>query len=226
VLDAMTVEDPPACRCSVGRYYDPQTGQFISVDPLVGDTGQPYAYANGDPVDTVDPNGLWPCLQLHCLAGGVASVGATVVHYSPVGQTLDIASHALHKTVGICASGDVFAGADIHGSVCYVSTPSGQTGLTVSVGVGFGAPYGVSSLLGPEISNAQRLSDLGGPFAFASASAGRGPFGAGAFGEAGENSCGRTIWVAGGGWAPSLRIAPTPFSYAGGLTNTLTFSGF
>ena len=24
----------------VGRYYDPQTGQFLSVDPLVDETGQ------------------------------------------------------------------------------------------------------------------------------------------------------------------------------------------
>ncbi len=27
-----------------GRYYDPSTAQFISVDPAVSQTGQPYAY--------------------------------------------------------------------------------------------------------------------------------------------------------------------------------------
>jgi len=54
----MTVEDPPACRCSVGRYYDPATGQFISIDPAVDQTEQPYAYADGDPVAFVDPLGL------------------------------------------------------------------------------------------------------------------------------------------------------------------------
>ena len=32
-------------RTAVGRYYDPATGQFLSVDPLVDETGQPYAYA-------------------------------------------------------------------------------------------------------------------------------------------------------------------------------------
>ena len=41
----------------VGRYYDPQTGQFLSVDPLVDATGQPYAYARDDPVDSSDPTG-------------------------------------------------------------------------------------------------------------------------------------------------------------------------
>jgi len=27
----------------VNRYYDPATGQFLSVDPMVGSTGTPYA---------------------------------------------------------------------------------------------------------------------------------------------------------------------------------------
>jgi hypothetical protein len=45
--------------CSlVDRYYDPQTGQFLSVDPLVDETGEPYAYAADDPVDNTDPSGL------------------------------------------------------------------------------------------------------------------------------------------------------------------------
>jgi RHS repeat-associated protein len=40
------------------RYYDPQTGQFLSVDPMVDETGQPYAYTGDDPVNGSDPNGL------------------------------------------------------------------------------------------------------------------------------------------------------------------------
>jgi RHS repeat-associated protein len=42
----------------IGRYYDPQTGQFLSVDPLVNKTGQPYAYTGDDPVNDTDPSGL------------------------------------------------------------------------------------------------------------------------------------------------------------------------
>ena len=42
----------------VHRYYDPVTGQFISLDPAVMQTGQPYGYANGDPVSATDPSGL------------------------------------------------------------------------------------------------------------------------------------------------------------------------
>jgi hypothetical protein len=47
----------PGCG-SVGRYYDPATGQFISVDPAVDQTEAPYAYVDGDPVDNTDPLGL------------------------------------------------------------------------------------------------------------------------------------------------------------------------
>jgi len=40
------------------RYYDPSTGQFLTVDPLVNETGQSYAYTGDDPVNAVDPLGL------------------------------------------------------------------------------------------------------------------------------------------------------------------------
>jgi RHS repeat-associated protein len=49
--------DPTGLIYLEQRYYDPQTGQFTSLDPLVGQTLQPYAYANGDPVDQTDPTG-------------------------------------------------------------------------------------------------------------------------------------------------------------------------
>ncbi len=47
----------------VNRYYDPATDQFISVDPLVATTGQPYAFVDGNPLNETDPLGLcgWRC---------------------------------------------------------------------------------------------------------------------------------------------------------------------
>jgi len=49
-------------RCCGGylnnRYYDPALSSFVSVDPLVGKTGTPYLYANGDPSTLSDPGGL------------------------------------------------------------------------------------------------------------------------------------------------------------------------
>jgi RHS repeat-associated protein len=40
------------------RYYDPNTQQFLTVDPLVDETGQPYGYAADNPMNVVDPSGL------------------------------------------------------------------------------------------------------------------------------------------------------------------------
>jgi len=40
------------------RSYDPATAQFLSVDPLVAQTGQPYAYVGADPLNATDPAGL------------------------------------------------------------------------------------------------------------------------------------------------------------------------
>jgi RHS repeat-associated protein len=42
----------------INRYYDPTTGQFLSVDPDAAETGQPYAYTGDDPVNGTDPLGL------------------------------------------------------------------------------------------------------------------------------------------------------------------------
>jgi RHS repeat-associated protein len=40
------------------RDYDPATGQFLTVDPALDSTHQPYAYAGNDPVLNTDPTGL------------------------------------------------------------------------------------------------------------------------------------------------------------------------
>jgi len=39
------------------RTYNPVTGQFLTRDPLEQQTGQAYAYANGNPVNNTDPTG-------------------------------------------------------------------------------------------------------------------------------------------------------------------------
>jgi len=40
------------------RHYDPATGVFVSVDPLVTMTGQPYIYGAANPATNSDPTGL------------------------------------------------------------------------------------------------------------------------------------------------------------------------
>ena len=67
--------DPTGLIYLINRYYDPQTGQFISLDPAISQTIQPYAYADGNPVSVTDPTGLcgflsW-CAVVAFIAGGV-----------------------------------------------------------------------------------------------------------------------------------------------------------
>jgi len=50
--------DPTGLLYLINRYYDPTTGQFISVDPDLAQTQAPYAYADGNPVTGTDPAGL------------------------------------------------------------------------------------------------------------------------------------------------------------------------
>jgi len=67
------------------RYMDPGLGAFISVDPLVAKTGQPYLYANGNPATLSDPSGLCsinPFSDDDCYSEAVETVvdaGAAVV---------------------------------------------------------------------------------------------------------------------------------------------------
>jgi Contact-dependent growth inhibition CdiA C-terminal domain len=52
------------------RYHDPTLGNFISVDPIVSVTRQPYAYGANNPITFMDPTGLKACLgQGDCRAG-------------------------------------------------------------------------------------------------------------------------------------------------------------
>jgi RHS repeat-associated protein len=50
--------DPTGLVYLVNRYYDPATGEFLSVDPLIQQTQQPYIYAGDNPVNATDPNGM------------------------------------------------------------------------------------------------------------------------------------------------------------------------
>lgn len=66
------------------RYYDPQNGQFLTVDPAVSITGQPYAYAGNNPVTNMDPLGLWGWADTWDVVG-LASVGLAIVALTATG---------------------------------------------------------------------------------------------------------------------------------------------
>jgi RHS repeat-associated protein len=65
------------------RTYDPSTAQFLSVDPFVALTSEPYSYAEDDPIDKYDPSGRCGALCVGGIVlGGVAiasGVGEVVI---------------------------------------------------------------------------------------------------------------------------------------------------
>jgi hypothetical protein len=71
---------------TINRYYDPVTGQFISVDPNVIATGAPYAYVADNPINAVDPLGLdcgWfsaICGAYDATAGAIKDAASTAWH--------------------------------------------------------------------------------------------------------------------------------------------------
>jgi RHS repeat-associated protein len=64
------------------RYYDPTTGRFNRLDPFFGNINDPlslhkYAYANGDPINMIDPSGkmgVMACISIASISVGIASV--------------------------------------------------------------------------------------------------------------------------------------------------------
>ena len=104
--------DPTGLIYLINRYYDPQAGQFISVDPAIVQTLQPYLYAGGDPVLRTDPTGLWS-VSRECYYDRAGIKGNCYDDYShtvshKVGNTLVNASNAgsgLAKAIGqACAA--------------------------------------------------------------------------------------------------------------------------
>jgi RHS repeat-associated protein len=59
------------------RYYNPQTGRFLSRDPEDGNPRDPrslhkYLYAEGDPINGIDPRGHEDLIEYRALEGGEA----------------------------------------------------------------------------------------------------------------------------------------------------------
>jgi RHS repeat-associated protein len=72
------------------RWYDPTTGQFLSVDPLAADTGATYNYAGDNPTDETDPTGLcgslssWGSFWANCGSDAASAAGAVVNAVNPL----------------------------------------------------------------------------------------------------------------------------------------------
>jgi len=63
------------------RYYDPATAQFLTRDPIAGETRAPYDYANDSPTNYSDPTGLLSLSDV----GGALGDGAKALGEAGVG---------------------------------------------------------------------------------------------------------------------------------------------
>jgi uncharacterized protein RhaS with RHS repeats len=77
---------------TINRYYDHSTGQFVSVDPMVNETNQPYTYAGDDPVNGVDPSGLDATEVLYEQGSRFADAAATNPGYFNYGSFNDLST--------------------------------------------------------------------------------------------------------------------------------------
>ncbi len=130
------------------RVYDPATAQFLTIDPALPTTNEPYAYTEDNPLDHADPTGrgwfswLWPesTQEWKATANWVLVGGATVLGVA----VLITGAPILGATVGtiVAATGIVYG--TIYASVGVYEVLNGNTqegledvGLgVVSVGVG------------------------------------------------------------------------------------------
>ena len=190
------------------RYYNPNTGRFLSEDPLEFDGGDVnlYRYVWNAPTDFVDPTG-----QIGFgVSAGVAAEGGLVVvgtgAQGSVGAGGFVNTSNGNVSAGAFKSGGAFAGGVVPVLGSWgVSAPSQPSNANWAFGAYAGGGAGLW------LSNANSVGDLSGPFYTTSFNLAW-KFRALTLNlSVGKNACGQTIWI---------------FNYGGPLGNIPTGGGF
>lgn len=111
---------PRAVTSVINRYYDPSTDQFLSIDPIVNLTDQPYVFSGDNPLDVEDPLGL------HAAVGIGGESNATVQSQAPITENLD------DSETNTLAPGSVVTSTESSSGVTDITTAGG--GTTYEVG--------------------------------------------------------------------------------------------
>jgi len=145
--------EPNGLQYMRARYYDPEVGRFISEDPIGfggGDVNL-YAYCIGNPINRIDPDGLWTLqFGIGFNAGGVfgatKSGGVIVGRNSKTGKW----QFGLYATGGAGAQGGAGASATVDvtwssndniSNVAGLSTTAGGSATIPVLGVGVSTGY-------------------------------------------------------------------------------------
>jgi RHS repeat-associated protein len=80
------------------RNYDPTTGQFLTRDPMVASSRNPYAYVNSNPLNARDPSGM--CIWIGCdVQQALNNNGYCTINQSNCGNSL------IDNVPGVAAAG-------------------------------------------------------------------------------------------------------------------------
>ncbi|MFF8398246.1 RHS repeat-associated core domain-containing protein [Streptomyces sp. NPDC016172] len=127
--------DPTGLYKMGHRYYDPTLGRFTQPDPS-GQETNPYLYASGDPVNNVDPTGLFDWKSVAVAAGTAAGVAAAAV---AVGAACGATAGAACLAAGAVTAG-LWGGAAAGGTAAAVG--AGTEGATLGgVASGLVSPF-------------------------------------------------------------------------------------
>ena len=129
------------------RFYDPSSGRFTRRDTWQGDLANPislhkYLYVHADPVNGVDPTGLYTLKKLvltQILRGALAGSGYGAVYGGVTGGILGGWRGAVEGVIGGAAAGALFGalgGGAVAASAILGSTLPLWTLTTFSVGTG------------------------------------------------------------------------------------------
>lgn len=80
------------------RWYDPKSASFLSVDPALLITGEPYSYGSGNPLSFTDPLGLWS------MKDTLTTAAAAVDGLLPVPLASDLANAIQPGSVDNCSA--------------------------------------------------------------------------------------------------------------------------
>ena len=100
------------------RYYDPATGQFMTVDPLVQKTKTPFVYAGDDPSNNEDPSGesFFSSLVRDTATVVGGNVGSVIsLGYDDIAEPYDCLTEGLSSSG--CRAAELQTGDDLIGAI-------------------------------------------------------------------------------------------------------------